>query len=179
VVPLWLLIIFTSVPKMRAMKAESPVQIRRGRVSDAPEVASLLRLAFAEYQPLYTRKGYAWTTPGIRGIFARMRQGPLWVAVCEKRLVGTASAVRDETGIYLRGMAVLPETRGLGVGRQLLERIEAYALEAGAVRLYLSTTPFLDRAIRLYQAFGFHSTGEGPRDLFGTPLFTMEKRLRQ
>jgi ribosomal protein S18 acetylase RimI-like enzyme len=42
-------------------------------------------------------------------------------------------------------------------------------------RLFLSTTPFLDRAISLYERFGFQRNEEGLRELFGTPLFTMEK----
>jgi ribosomal protein S18 acetylase RimI-like enzyme len=41
--------------------------------------------------------------------------------------------------------------------------------------MLLSTAPFLDRAIRLYERFGFRRTNEGPHDLFGTPLFSMEK----
>src|SRR5260370_227302 len=45
--------------------------------------------------------------------------------------------------------------------------------------MYLSTTPFLDRAIRLYERFGFQRSDEGPLDLFGTPLFTMTKRLNE
>jgi hypothetical protein len=29
----------------------------------------------------------------------------------------------------------------------------------------------------LYEKFGFQRTGEGPHELAGTPLFTMEKKL--
>jgi len=35
----------------------------------------------------------------------------------------------------------------------------------------------LSRAIRVYESFGFRRTEDGPQDLFGTPLFTMEKAL--
>jgi hypothetical protein len=38
-------------------------------------------------------------------------------------------------------------------------------------------TPFLNTAIRLYEAFGFRRMNDGPHDLFGTPLFTMEKTV--
>jgi len=44
--------------------------------------------------------------------------------------------------------------------------------------MLLSTTPFLDDAIRLYQRFGFERIREGLHDLAGTPLFTMEKAVR-
>lgn len=151
------------------------VVIRKAQAQDASEAASVLRLAFAEYESLYTREGYAATTPENSTILTRMQEGPLWVAVHDKRIVGTTSAVLKKAGVYVRGMAVVPEARGLGAGRLLLDEVEAFAVKNGAARLFLSTTPFLDRAIRLYETFGFRSTGEGPHELFGTPLFTMEK----
>jgi hypothetical protein len=49
----------------------------------------------------------------------------------------------------------------------------------GYERLLLSTTPFLDRAIRLYEKFGFRRNGEPPHDLFGTPLITMDKIIKR
>jgi hypothetical protein len=43
--------------------------------------------------------------------------------------------------------------------------------------LLLSTTPFLASAIRLYEQYGFVKSDRGPQNLFGTPLFAMEKPL--
>lgn len=74
-------------------------------------------------------------------------------------------------------MAVLPAARGHHLGQQLLDQVELYAREHGHNRLYLSTTPFLHRAIRLYESYGFWRTTAGPQDLFGTLLFSMEKLL--
>jgi hypothetical protein len=44
-------------------------------------------------------------------------------------------------------------------------------------QLFLSTAPFLTRAISLYEQFGFLRSNEGPHTLFGTPIFTMRKVL--
>jgi GNAT superfamily N-acetyltransferase len=153
--------------------------IRMGQPQDALEVASVLKKAFTEYEPRYTKEGYVATTPDAAAILHRMQEGPLWVADCENQVVGTAAAVNKETGLYIRGMAVLPAARSHGLGQLLLEEIERFAVQNGCRRLFLSTTPFLHRAIRLYESFGFHPTNEGPHDLFGTPLFTMEKALAQ
>ncbi|HEY8226815.1 MAG TPA: hypothetical protein VIG25_16155, partial [Pyrinomonadaceae bacterium] len=57
----------------------------------------------------------------------------------------------------------------------LLATVERFA--QSHKRLTLSTTPFLINAIRLYERSGFRRTTDGPHDLFGTPLFTMVKKL--
>jgi GNAT superfamily N-acetyltransferase len=72
-------------------------------------------------------------------------------------------------------MAVAPAARGCGVGRTLLSQVEEFAAANNRQHLYLSTTPFLFSAIRLYERAGFIPTSAPPYELFGTPLFTMEK----
>ncbi len=59
-----------------------------------------------------------------------------------------------------------------------MSHVENVASEHGFRRLFLSTTPFLTSAIRLYERWGFQRSDEGPHDLHGTPLFTMVKILR-
>jgi GNAT superfamily N-acetyltransferase len=72
-------------------------------------------------------------------------------------------------------MAVCPTARGCGIGQLLLNQVEAFAATEDRHHLYLSTTPFLRSAIRLYERAGFVATSAPPYELFGTPLFTMEK----
>jgi len=72
---------------------------------------------------------------------------------------------------------VLPVARGQGIAMQLLEEVESFAIANQHARLFLSTTPFLTSAIRLYERFGFQRNDKGPDDLFETPLFTMVKQL--
>lgn len=107
-----------------------------------------------------------------------MSEGPVWVASSNDTIVGTVAAVTRREALYIRGMVILPAARGQRVGEQFLNGIESFAFENGLRRLYLSTTPFLARAIRLYENFGFRNCDGGPHDLFGTPLLTMEKFLR-
>jgi len=90
---------------------------------------------------------------------------------------GTISAVGKSDSAYIRGMAVLPSARGSGVGAALLQRAEDWAMRQRCLRLFLSTTPFLSSAIGLYERSGFRRVEQGPHELFGTPLFTMEKNL--
>ena len=155
------------------------VEIRLAVRDDASEIASLLTAAFAEFKPLYTDEAFAATTPPRDQIAIRISEGPVWVALHGSRILGSVSAVSRSESLYIRGMAVLPAERGKKVGQLLLAEVAQYALEHGFKRMTLSTTPFLDRAIHLYQQFGFRRTTEGPDDLFGTPLFTMVKKVGQ
>jgi len=76
-------------------------------------------------------------------------------------------------------MAVLPAARGQRIGELLLTHLEQFAAAKDFRRLLLSTTPFLDRATRLYEHFGFRRIDEGPHELFATPLFSMEKVMSE
>jgi ribosomal protein S18 acetylase RimI-like enzyme len=153
------------------------VQIRLAEPADAPAIASLLYNSFVEYQEQYTPEGFATTvsTPGL--VQARIKEGPVWVALENLAVVGTVSAVLKDEGLYIRGMAVDPSARGKEVGRKLLDCVELFAVKIRCSRLFLSTTPFLARAIKLYENYGFHRQSEGPNNLFGTPLLTMVKVL--
>jgi ribosomal protein S18 acetylase RimI-like enzyme len=155
------------------------IEIRRAEASDAPAIAFLLAEAFAEYRSLYTSNGYAATAINREEVVRRIEEGPVWVALSGELILGTVSVVLKGESLYLRGMAVLPAARGHRIGELLLTHVEEFAVSKGVQRLFLSTTPFLDRAIRLYEHFGFHRTSDGPHDLFGTPLFTMEKSIRR
>jgi len=151
------------------------ITIRFATTNDAEAIASLLIKSFVECEPLYTPVGFAATAITSEQIIARTSEGPVWVAVRDEEIVGTVSVVAKAESLYIRGMAVLPLARGGRIGALLLTHIEEFARTEGFSRLFLSTTPFLDRAIRLYERFGFCRTSEGPHELFGTPLFTMEK----
>jgi GNAT superfamily N-acetyltransferase len=146
------------------------------------EIARVLLESFAEFKALYTKQGFAATTPDEQGVLRRMEDGPAWVAVLDDKMddaiVGTASAARKpDATLYIRGVAVAPAARGHNIGRLLLATLENYAVAQSCTRLMLRTTPYLSAAIQLYERFGFRFIADGPNDLFGTPLLNMEKRL--
>src|SRR2546428_2610144 len=155
------------------------VPIRRATDKDADAVARVLKEAFAELERLYTRAGYDATAPDAAQVRERLAEGPTWLAEDGGAIVGTVSAVARDGGVYVRSMAVTPAARGRRVGLHLMRQVELFAVSRSAARLYLSTTPFLFSAIRLYESLGFRRTGEPPDDLFGTPLVTMAKPLRR
>jgi GNAT superfamily N-acetyltransferase len=152
-------------------------EIRLAETGDAAAISRVLFEAFVEFKPLYTDGGFAATALGAEQILIRMQEGPVWVAVRDGVALGTVAAMVKGESVYIRGMAVLPAARGLGAGAALLREVESWAIHEGYQRLFLSTTPFLDSAIRLYERFGFRRVVEEPQDLLGTPLFRMEKMV--
>lgn len=164
-----------------AMKADQVIpniQIRAAAQEDIESIASVLYESFAEFEPAYTPEAFVATTPTNDQIRARWSEGPVWVAVSNSTVVGTVSAVVKNDSLYVRSMAVLPAARGQNIGLLLLKEVEAYALEHSYKGMFLSTTPFLTQAIKLYERCGFRRTSNGPYEISGTPLFTMEKILK-
>lgn len=159
-------------------RSEHSIRIRRARADEVAAIAAVLREAFLEYESSYTPTGFAATTPTSEQLLSRWHEGPVWVALRAGVIVGTIAAVSRGEALYVRSMAVLPAARGQRIGELLLGEVERFAVAQVYERLFLSTTPFLVRAIRLYKSWGFQHCGDGLQDLFGVPLFTMVKTLK-
>ena len=159
------------------MPGATLVEIRRAGADDAAAISTVLYESFKEFRVLYTDGGFAATALGAEQILLRMQEGPVWIALRGDAVLGTVAAVVKGESVYVRGMAVLPASRGAGAGAALLREVESWAGSERCGRLFLSTTPFLASAIRLYERFGFRRVEEDRQDLFGTPLLTMEKKV--
>jgi GNAT superfamily N-acetyltransferase len=57
-------------------------------------------------------------------------------------------------GLYLEDLFVLPEFRGLGIGKALLRRVAAIAVEKGCPRLQWEVLDWNTPAIEFYHAMG-------------------------
>ncbi|NOH29094.1 GNAT family N-acetyltransferase [Vibrio mediterranei] len=55
----------------------------------------------------------------------------------------------------LKKLFLLPETRGLGLGKELVQQCLAFATEQGYASCYLDTLTSMSAAVRLYENFGF------------------------
>ena len=125
--------------------SETSIIIRLATPDDLAPLASVIHDSFVEYRSSYTNEGFAVTTPTSDQLLQRLNEGPIWIATKDETLLGTVSAVAGPDHVYIRGMAVLPYARGLGVGALLLKTIEDFAKAQGHKLLTLSTTPFLSR----------------------------------
>jgi len=57
-------------------------------------------------------------------------------------------------GLYLEDIFVLPEFRGLGIGKALLQQVAAIAVEKGCLRLQWEVLDWNSPAIEFYRAMG-------------------------
>jgi GNAT superfamily N-acetyltransferase len=82
--------------------------------------------------------------------------GTFVVARLEGRAVG-CGAVRllDPATVEVKRMYVEPETRGLGVAKEILTHLEGAGRELGARRAVLETGIYQDEAIGLYRRAGY------------------------
>jgi N-acetylglutamate synthase-like GNAT family acetyltransferase len=160
---------------MKTTKAE--LHIRAAKRKEAEVVSSILYEAFIDFKPLYTNEAFNATAITPQQVLNRMDEGLILLAIVGNEAVGTVSTVVKQEGYYIRGMAVLPKSRGKNIGWGLLESIETHARESGLDRMFLCTTPFLSSAINLYSCFGFKRISDKYDDFFGTNICSMEKLL--
>jgi GNAT superfamily N-acetyltransferase len=91
--------------------------------------------------------------------FAMSGAGRLWIAEHAGRVVGSIAMVDAEEGVgQLRWFLLVPEARGLGLGRRLLDAALDYGRARGFWRVFLWSFTDLADAIRLYERAGFKVT---------------------
>lgn len=86
-----------------------------------------------------------------------------WIAEEDGQMAGFAivewNQEPGEMTAYIQTIEVAPEKRGCGVGRELLNRIEGSARDAGAGMIWLHVEVANAGAIRLYEAHGYRCEG--------------------
>ena len=91
---------------------------------------------------------------GARVFLALDGESPLGLALC---FVGFSS-FRAKPLINIHDIAVIPQARGRGIGRQLLKAVEQHARETDCCKVTLEVRSDNLRAQRVYRAAGFKSS---------------------
>jgi ribosomal protein S18 acetylase RimI-like enzyme len=99
------------------------------------------------------------------------------VAVC----FGGLSTFHARPLLNIHDLAVIPERRGQGVGRALLEAVETEATRRGCCRLTLEVQEENHRARRVYDRFGFtdFSIAGSTTRFLSKPLVESGRRTRE
>jgi len=157
---------------------ESPVEIeiRPAGQDDAGAILKCLAAAFDPYRAEYSPAAFADTVLDEATVHVRFLQMHVLVATASGNVVGTISGVCHGGEGHLRGMAVLPEWRRLGVAAKLLAAIESYLRARGCNRITLDTTLPLQAAMKFYEKNGYRRAAN-VADFFGMPLLQYVKQL--
>lgn len=121
-----------------------------------PGTDALLDAYFAERVAGFPGGGYRVTRPDAAafaapGTFLRLEEEGIAVAVGGLRALPSPAGLRLE----VKHLFVTPGARGRGLGRLLLDRLEAHARAVGADSLVLDTNRSLEAAGGLYASGGF------------------------
>jgi ribosomal protein S18 acetylase RimI-like enzyme len=141
----------------------SQIEIRRATATDAAVVAQLLNDFNAEYdEPTVPVDEFA---ENLRRLIEAGEIVVLLAGAAREGLAQLqfrASLYTAAPDAYLGELYVIPDRRGEGIGRALLEATMAAAREGGATRIELNTSTDDRAAIGLYESFGFTNREGGP-----------------
>jgi len=105
--------------------------------------------------------------------FARAYDGnkdKVWMCEHNGRIIGCLVAQHRGDEVQLRYFIFLPQYRGIGLGKYLMQEFVRFMQEKGFSHAYLWTTTEQQAAIALYTRFGFVLTEEKPSNSFGKPI---------
>lgn len=135
------------------------IAIRTIQPADNEALAKIVRDTLAEFGANHPGTVYYdETTDALYELFQKEGAG-YFVATIDDKVAGGA-------GIYptddlpadtceLVKMYLLPEARGYGIGKTLIEKNLSFAKENGYRQVYLETMPELKQALNVYAKFGF------------------------
>jgi len=141
------------------------IEIRTIKEQDNKELAGIIRQTLKEFKA--DKPGtvyYDEATDHLSDLFTADKSA-YYVAFVDGSLVGGAGiypteGLPDDT-LELVKMYLLPEARGLGLGKKLILKCIETAVQTGYKKIYLETMAELDKAVETYIRLGF-SRLEGP-----------------
>lgn len=104
----------------------------------------------------------------------------------EQQSIACVNLQQHDSKIYLGMFGVLPHLQGVGIGKQLLQAAEEYALQASCNTIYMSVISLRTELIDWYKRHGYIDTGKRTAfeedDITGRHLqplefMTLEKQL--
>lgn len=133
--------------------------IRDWHPRDRALAAEIIRSVLAEY-------GLGWEPTGADRDVLEVEDaylskgGEFWVVEYQGELVGTAAyypVKRGEKAVEVRKMYLLPQARGKGLGRFLLQELEKAIATRQFKQIWVETASVLKEAVQLYEKSGYQA----------------------
>lgn len=140
------------------MSTSADLILRPATAADCDTLLQLIR-GLAEYEHLLDR--VSATPEKLRAtLFGERPAAEALLAEWQGEAAGFAlffpnySTFLAQPGLYLKDLFVLPQRRGLGIGKALLQALAALALQRGCGRFEWSVLDWNQPSIEFYQAMG-------------------------
>jgi putative acetyltransferase len=134
--------------------------IRPLQRQDNPEIARIIREVSKEFG-LSAESGFAVADLILDDLyeFYGQQHSQYWVIENQSGQIfgggGLSPLKGDASFLEIQKMYFLPEIRGLGLAKQLLEKAFHFTQDNGFESCYLESTATLGQAVKLYEKFGF------------------------
>ena len=131
--------------------------IRQWKPNDRDLAAEVIHSVLSEY-------GLGWEPDGADKDVLEVEDfyldngGEFWVIEYQSKIVGTSAYYpieRGENAVEIRKMYLLPKARGLGLGKYLLQQLEAAISCGGFKQIWIETASVLSEAVKLYETNGY------------------------
>ena len=131
--------------------------IRDWQPGDRAIAAEVIRSVLTEY-------GLGWEPGGADRDVLEIETyywqtgGEFWVIEQQGIVVGTAAYYpiqREPNAVEIRKMYLVPAARGQGLGRWLLQELEAAIAARGVEQIWIETASVLQEAVKLYETNGY------------------------
>ena len=121
----------------------------------------------------------AYVAAGLQEFFMNYdpNRSRVWVAEHQQKIVGFILLMDRDDSAQLRHFIILPEYRGIGLGKTLLDLYITFLKESGYRSSYLWTTKELHEAAHLYTKYGFKLVEEKKSVRFGKPVIEQKYEL--
>ena len=131
---------------------------RRAGPADAATVAAITDAAYAKWVPVIGRK----PKPMIADYSAAVRDHLIDLAYLDDKAVGLIELIPAADHLLLENIAVDPASHGQGIGRRLMQRVEAHAIEMGLPIVRLYTNKAFATNLDFYRRLGYAIEREEP-----------------
>lgn len=133
--------------------------IRPIQKSDNPKIAKVIRDVMVEHD--IDKPGSVFTDPTTDRLFELFMKpnSAYWIVELHGEIVG-GCGIYPTTGlpegcVELVKLYLLKSTRGIGLGKKLMQKCIKQAGELGFTKVYLESMPELNNAIGLYESLDF------------------------
>lgn len=145
---------------------ERSVSISEMAEADKELVRKLLVESYVQYKQNFEREVWETYFSQVKCSLDNENIAKLYIAKYRQEIVGTMQLFRSADEAYenrdldinapiIRFLAVHPKWQGLGTARKLIDAAVSYTKHVGADAVYLHTSDAMERAIYLYEKYGF------------------------